>query len=82
MDGRLREPRSVKEHVDLAGRVQLGELQRHPFVHVLVERAQGQDGHCRVDHVVDGDEKLVEDSLDGLVEALKVNESVSRKCLS
>ena len=77
MDGRLREPRSVEEHVDLTGRVQLGELKRHPLVHVLVERAQGQDGHGRVDHVVDGDEELVEDSLDGFRDVAKVKKNVS-----
>ena len=63
MNGRLGKLSSVEEHVDLARVVQLCELERHSLVDVLVKGAQGEDGHGGVDHVVNGHEKLVENSL-------------------
>ena len=63
MNGRFSKLSSAEEHVDLTGVVQLCKLERHPLVHILVKGAQGQDGHGGVDHVIHGNEKLIENSL-------------------
>ena len=63
MNGRFSKLSSAEEHVNLTRVVQLCELERHPLVHILVKGAQGQDGHGGVDHVIHGDEKLIEHSL-------------------
>lgn len=63
MDGGLRELDPVEEEVSLARKVKLRKLERHPLVDVLVEGAEGEHGHRRVDHVVHGHEERFKDGL-------------------
>ena len=63
MNGGFGKLSSAEEHVDLTRVVQLCELEGHSLVHILVKGAQGQHGHGGVDHVINGHEKLIENSL-------------------
>ena len=76
MNGRFSKLSSAEEHVDLTRVVQLCELERHPLVHILVKGAQGQDGHGGVDHVINGDEELIEN---GLIESKQVGKKGTEK---
>ena len=78
MDGRLRKLLPREEEVPLTRSVQLGKLEGHALIHVLVEGPQGEDRHGRVDHVVDRHEERIENRL---VSGCKVERGRERKDL-